>query len=75
MVCDGSASLFYLGKPLGSITKQGSTMQYPIISLNCKHKELAVKAETKELFFNLSNSRSIKIKADNKETANYLGLE
>ena len=50
-------------------------MQYPLISLNCKHKELAVKAETKELFFNLANSRSIKIKAGNKETANYLGLE
>jgi hypothetical protein len=44
-------------------------MQYPIISLNCKHEDLVVKAETKELLFNLTNSRNIKIKTDNKETA------
>ena len=69
VVYGGSASLFYLGKPLGSITKHGSKMQYPIISLNCKHEDLVVKAETKELLFNLTNIRNIKIKTDNKETA------
>ncbi len=64
VVHDGSASLFYLGKPLGSITKHGSKMQYPIISLNCKHEDLVVKAETKELFFDLTNIKSIKVKTN-----------